>query len=328
MSKNVRVLIVDDTLINIAVLQGALEERYSVDIAKSGREALDVAVKNTPDIILLDFMMPEMDGFETLERIRTIPSLSKTKIIMISAVADLESRLKSYHLGAHDYVAKPFEEEELIAKIEVFAELVGVNELKEAFSYTIRALARAAEASDEDTGAHIIRVNEYCFQLAKDFGLSEQFCLEIRSFAQMHDVGKIQISKEILNKKGRLTPSEFADMKAHPIFGARIIGESAQLKMAHEIALTHHEKWDGTGYPCGLKGNAIPMAGRIVALADVYDALRSERCYKAAFTHEKTMNIFINGDDRLIPTEHFDPQLLNVFIQNHEKYESIYSLLN
>ena len=157
--------------------------------------------------------------------------------------------------------------------------------------------------------------------------MNDQFCRQIRCFAQMHDVGKIHIPKEILNKKGRLSNEEFVAIKAHPIFGARIIGDSDQLKMACEIALFHHEKWDGTGYPNGLKGESIPIAGRIVALADVYDALRSERSYKPAFTHKKTMEIFISGDERLEPKAHFDPELLELFIRNHDKYEAIYASL-
>lgn len=327
MLKDTRVLVVDDNSLNLTIIKGILEEDYALDFAKSGREALDLAVRNTPDIILLDIMMPDMDGYEVLEHIKKLPSLGKTKIILISALVNLETRLRGYQMGAHDFIGKPFDDEELKAKIDIFSELTHTRELKEAFNYTIGALSRAAEASDEETGMHIVRVNEYCYSLAKDFGMSDQFCRQIRCFAQMHDVGKIHVQKEILNKKGRLTPEEFVEIKGHPIFGARIIGDSDQLKMAYDIALHHHERWDGSGYPNGLKGKDIPIAGRIVAIADVYDALRSERCYKPAFTHQKTMEIFINGDDRLEPKKHFDPFLLDLFIANHEKYEAIYESL-
>ena len=327
MLKDIRVLVVDDNALNLTIIRGVLEDDYILDCANSGREALEMAVKNIPDIILLDIMMPDMDGYEVLSRIKKMPAFSKTKVIMLSALVNLESRLRGYQLGAHDYIGKPFDDEELKAKVDIFSELAHSREIREAFDYTIAALSRAAEASDEDTGAHIMRVNEYCYSLAKDFGMNDQFCRQIRCFAQMHDVGKIHIPKEILNKKGRLSNEEFVAIKAHPIFGARIIGDSDQLKMACEIALFHHEKWDGTGYPNGLKGENIPIAGRIVALADVYDALRSERSYKPAFTHKKTMEIFISGDERLEPKAHFDPELLELFIRNHDKYEAIYASL-
>lgn len=327
MLKDIRVLVVDDNALNLTIIKGILEEYYILDFARSGAEALSVANRVLPDIILLDIMMPDMDGYEVLERIKKVPAFSKTKIILISAFVNLESRLKGYQLGAHDFIGKPFDDEELKAKIDIFSELAHTRELRDAFSYTIGALSRAAEASDEDTGTHIVRVNEYSYTLASDSGQDDSFCQQIRCFAQMHDVGKIHVSKEVLNKKGRLSPEEFVEIKAHPIYGAKIIGDSKQLKMAHDIALYHHEKWDGSGYPCGLKGNDIPMSSRIVAIADVYDALRNERCYKPAFTHQRTMEIFKDGDDRLNPRLHFDPVLLDLFISNNQKYEAIYDSL-
>lgn len=327
MLKDIRVLIVDDNALNLTIIRGILEEDYILDFAKTGKEALEIAKKNTPDIILLDIMMPDMDGYEVLSYIKKIPTLSKSKIIMISALVNLDSRLRGYQLGAHDFIGKPFDDDELKAKIDIFSELTHTRELKEAFDYTIAALSRAAEASDEETGFHIVRVNEYSYTLARDFGLDDQFCRQIRCFAQMHDVGKIHVNKDVLNKRGRLTREEFAEIKAHPIYGAKIIGDSNQLRMAFEIAMYHHEKWDGSGYPNGLAGINIPIAGRIVAIADVYDALRNERCYKPAYSHEKTMDIFKNGDDRLKPNCHFDPALLEIFIANHEKYEAIFNSL-
>ena len=168
MLKDIRVLVVDDNALNLTIIRGVLEDDYILDCANSGREALEMAVKNIPDIILLDIMMPDMDGYEVLSRIKKMPAFSKTKVIMLSALVNLESRLRGYQLGAHDYIGKPFDDEELKAKVDIFSELAHSREIREAFDYTIAALSRAAEASDEDTGAHIMRVNEYCYSLAKD----------------------------------------------------------------------------------------------------------------------------------------------------------------
>ncbi|MBW1940654.1 MAG: HD domain-containing protein, partial [Deltaproteobacteria bacterium] len=196
------------------------------------------------------------------------------------------------------------------------------KETEEAFFYTIQALARASEASDEDTGNHIIRVGSYARTIAERLGLPETFCKQIYYFAQMHDVGKIHIPTDILCKPGKLTEKEWAIVKGHCKTGAKIIGDSPNLQMAREIALTHHERWDGSGYPAGLKGNEIPLAGRITMLVDIYDALRCERAYKPAFDHEKSFAIITWGDSRIQPT-HFDPQLLEAFKNVHKKFKEI-----
>ncbi|PCJ60265.1 MAG: two-component system response regulator [Planctomycetota bacterium] len=327
MSKNTKVLIVDDNLLNLEIVKGILEEEYSLEFAKTGTEAIEKLKVFKPDIVLQDIMLPDIDGFDVLAFIKNTPFLKNTKVIMVSALMGVEMRLKGYEMGAHDYIVKPFEDDELKAKIDIFSELVHSHEIKEAFNYTIEALSRAAEACDEETGNHIVRVNEYSYTLAKDSGQDEDFCNEIRCFAQMHDVGKIHVPMSILNKKGSLSKEEFVEIKGHPIYGAKIIGESEQLRMAKEIALYHHEKWDGSGYPSGISGKEIPLSGRIVAITDVYDALRSERSYKPAFDHKKTMTIFKDGDDRLDPEKHFDPELLSSFLSNNEKYESIFESL-
>lgn len=328
MPKNIKVLVVDDNSLNVSIVQGILEDDYILDFAFNGKEAISKFGLFKPDILLLDIMMPDMDGFEVLANICNLDHYPRSKIILVSALTTLDSRLRGYEMGAHDYIIKPFDDEELKAKIDIFSELTHTRELKEAFSYTIGALARAAEVSDEDTGEHIIRVNEYSYLLAKKYGCDDYFCQQIRCFAQMHDVGKIHIPTEILNKTTRLTNDEFIVIKGHPIHGAKIIGDSDNLKMAREIALSHHEKWDGSGYPMGLAGEDIPLSGRIVALADVYDALRSERAYKPAFSHAKTRSIFKDGDDRLDPSKHFDPKLLDIFISCDSEFEQIYDSIN
>ncbi|MBL4692181.1 MAG: HD domain-containing protein [Magnetovibrio sp.] len=186
------------------------------------------------------------------------------------------------------------------------------KQTEQAFEYTVNSLARASEANDEDTGDHIIRLNEYSRALATQMKLPDDFIRTIHYSAQMHDVGKIHVNPEILKKPGRLTQEEFHEMQSHPGYGAKILGDSPRLAMAAEIALGHHEKYNGNGYPFGLSGEEIPLSARIVALADVYDALRQKRVYKPAFSHEKTMDIICNGDGRTNPNE-FDPKVMKAF---------------
>lgn len=202
-----------------------------------------------------------------------------------------------------------------------------MRELNGSFKYTIDALARAGEAADDDTGYHVKRVNEYARLTAELLGLNKDFVEKISYSAQMHDVGKIHIPNNIINKNGPLTKEEFSVIKQHTVYGPMIIGDSPHLKMAKEISLSHHEKYDGSGYPEGLKGDEIPLSARIVALADIYDALRSERSYKPPFSHERAMEIIVNGDGRVEPS-HFDPRVLEVFIKNNDKFDDIWNRLS
>jgi HD-GYP domain-containing protein (c-di-GMP phosphodiesterase class II) len=188
----------------------------------------------------------------------------------------------------------------------------------------IRELSRLAEANDEHTWNHTLRINLYSRLLARKLGLSGPFCDQIGLMAQMHDLGKVRIANTILAKPARLTELEYEQVKKHPVYGARLVGSDMALKMARSISLTHHERWDGSGYPYGLKGSRIPMAGRIVALADVYDALRSRRTYKPALEHDQTLKIILKGYDRTRPS-HFDPEILEVFGQSHDELDSIYA---
>ncbi len=198
-----------------------------------------------------------------------------------------------------------------------------VRETDEAFAYAVGALSRAAEENDEDTGNHIIRVGEYCAIISKQLGLPEKFINIIHLQGQMHDVGKLHIPSELLRKPGKLTAEEFEMMKHHSLYGARILGDHVRLTMAREIALSHHEKWDGDGYPYGLKGDQIPLPGRIVNIADIYDALRNKRVYKPAFDHATTYKIITAGDGRTMP-HHFDPQVLKAFRETSTQFEEIY----
>lgn len=201
-------------------------------------------------------------------------------------------------------------------------------ETEDAFMLSINLLAKAAEVHDEDTGNHILRVNEYSYHLARLAGQPPQWCDEIRYSAQLHDVGKMSVDAAILRKQGPLTDAEREEMNTHPIFGHRILSAAPRLAMAAEIALGHHEQWAGGGYPQALAGEAIPLSARIVAMADIYDALRSARPYKPAFSHEKTVSIMTEGDNRLDPRKHFDPRLLDLFRANHREFEAIYQTLH
>jgi HD-GYP domain-containing protein (c-di-GMP phosphodiesterase class II) len=199
------------------------------------------------------------------------------------------------------------------------------QETEEAFRTSVRLLARAAELHDKDTGQHIVRVNEYAHLLARKAGLSKVFCDEIRYTAQLHDVGKMSVDAAILHKQGRLTGNEITEMQRHTVYGWEILRASDRLSMAAEIALSHHEQWTGGGYPRGLAGEAIPVAARIVAIADVYDALRSNRPYKAAFSHARAVEIMTGGDDRIRPADHFDPRLLSIFARQHAEFDAIWT---
>ncbi len=209
-----------------------------------------------------------------------------------------------------------------------FVQLVAgqIKSTEEAFHYTIKALARAAEVNDDDTGNHITRVGIFARELAQNLGCADYFCREIALAAQMHDVGKVHIHPDVLRKPGRLNAVEWRLMHQHPLYGTRILGDAPRLQMAREVALHHHEKWDGSGYPAGLKGEDISLAGRIVALADVYDALRNKRSYKPAFSHREACGIITAGDGRVLPG-HFDPEVLMTFQRIAPRFADIYETL-
>ena len=198
------------------------------------------------------------------------------------------------------------------------------GETEEAFQVSIHLLSRAAELHDENTAQHVERVNEYSYFLAAEIGMPRAFRDEIRYSAQLHDVGKMSVNVAVLRKQGPLDDKERTEMMRHPEYGFQILEASDRLKMAAEIALNHHEQWNGGGYPVGRKGEEIPISARIAALADIYDAIRSERPYKPAFTHEQTRKILIEGDDRFNPHLHLDPQLVEIFTKRHDGMAAIW----
>lgn len=501
-----KILVVDDEKDFCVAMTTMLTRReYVVECASNGEEALHYLRENPVDIVLLDVMMPVMDGFETCRRIKEDEKLRSIPVIMITALGEKKDRIAGLEAGADDFIAKPIDQGEVLARIKsllklkeaqdlhaqaydaltglisfgidmfarfsssdfdpearmediagrilrkavdmahrpekivigelsetghhkwtcfewVFHEIqrteieaagqeawenfwhrpgrpergyvnfedleqpeflplldffhlhgikcsnlvfyergktvvMGLNygrrvgrhdadvlmgmvamdtylhslagqirETEDAFRYLIMALARASEANDEDTGQHILRVGEYCALIARHLGLSDNFVRLIREQAPLHDVGKVYVSETILKKPGPLTEGEMTVMKLHTVYGAKIIGDHPRLEMGRTIALTHHERWDGTGYPKGLKGEEIPIAGRIAILADQYDALRNKRIYKPAFDHDRTCEIILKGDGRTLP-QHFDPHVLAVFRREHKAFAEIYERL-
>ncbi len=230
--------------------------------------------------------------------------------------ADMLDRISAQNVRLRDRNRQLREQRARIAALQ--------DETEEAFQLSINLLSRAAELHDENTARHVTRVNEYSYFLAKELDMPRPFCDEIRYSAQLHDVGKMSVNVAILRKEGPLDEAERAEMMRHPEYGFQILSASDRLNMAAEIALNHHEQWNGGGYPVGRKGEEIPVSARIVAVADIYDAIRSRRPYKPGFSHEQTAKVLLEGDDRFSPGDHLDPQLLRIFSEKHEGMAAIW----
>ncbi len=494
------ILCVDDEPTNLSLLEFMLVPKgFKVVSAVNGKEALQIVQSASVDLVLLDIMMPGMDGFEVCRKIKNDEKLSNIPVVMITASNGRDDRIKGIEAGAEDFISKPFHGEEVLARIKMLlkvkelgdklknayhniarltlfgeqmltsfdsanfnfmdkidsmvemitskndnldgspqlvivgtrdhdgicrwhrydsrskeiardrialfidpwavfpasevsemdtynqpdetSEIPGlvqelavtlgpiqnlvkcsnnsfcilalnydcyvsnhnaevlnsvvmqslflkslalqVKDTESAFDYMIYALARASEANDEDTGSHIMRVGDYCMVLARQLGLPEEFVRAIRVQASLHDVGKIHVAPEILKKGGDLSPQEWAEMMSHTSYGSKIIGGHQRMQMAARIAIAHHERWDGSGYPNGLKGEEIPIEARITTIADQYDALRNPRVYKPHFDHQKAVEIIVKGDGRTMPG-HFDPRVLQAFIDTADKFNEIY----
>ena len=317
-----RILIVDDEPANLKVMREVLGNQYRMSFAKSGAAALALLEKEQPKLILLDIMMPDMNGFEVCEILKSTPALSHIPIMFVTALGDESDEFKGFELGAVDYITKPISPAIVRARVKTHLSLVQAEQLKQAHVDLVHRLGRAAEYKDTDTGEHIARMSQYSKLLALEFGMGEQQAELLRQAAPMHDVGKIGIPDAILLKPGRLTPDEFNHMKQHAAIGAQILANSSSplLQLAHKLAIEHHEKWDGSGYPNGLKGEQISVEGRIVAIADVFDALTSKRPYKEAWGVEEALEHM-----QAQAGKHFDPHLINLFVN---KLDAIIAIKN
>lgn len=311
-----KLLVVDDEPANLRILNQILRESYSLTFAKSGFEALDLVEKVKPDLILLDVMMPGMTGYEVCTALKSNELTKHLPVIFITALADATDEAKGFEVGAVDYISKPISPAVVKARVATHLSLVDAEELRRTRLQVIQRLGRASEYKDNETGMHVVRMSHYSRLLALAYGFSESAADDLFHAAPMHDIGKIGIPDRIMLKPARLTVEEFEIMKKHPEIGAEILGESDSelIDLAKVVSLTHHEKWDGSGYPKGLSGEDIPIHGRIVALADVFDALTSKRPYKEAWTIEKTMEFLQEQKGK-----HFDPKIVELFQQNLDK---------
>lgn len=318
------ILVVDDNPDNIDVLSGILRPQYKVKASVSGKLALKIASgKQKPDLILLDIMMPEMDGYQVCEQLKANPITRDIPVIFVTAKSETEDEQRGFELGAVDYITKPVSMPITLARIRTHLALYDqqrelaaqvkqrTEEIEETRHEIIKRLGRAAEYKDNETGMHVIRMSYYARFLAEQIGASPAWVELLFYAAPMHDIGKIGIPDHVLLKEGQLNDDEWQIMQKHVEYGADILGNhnSELLSLAREVALTHHEKWDGTGYPNALKGEEIPLSGRIVAIADVFDALTSTRPYKRAWSDDEVIT-FLKEQAGL----HFDPTLIPEFL--------------
>jgi putative two-component system response regulator len=352
------VLVVDDSPDNLSLMSGLLKDLYRVKIANNGERALKIAMTGTPpDIILLDIMMPVMDGYETCRYLKANPETSDIPVIFLTAKTEIEDEIRGFELGAVDYITKPISPPVVLARVKTHLQLKRMSDyLKDQNVFledevqrrtkevvatqevTILAMASLAETRDNDTGNHIRRTQQYLKVLAEKLRHQPRFShfldddktidLLFKS-APLHDIGKVGIPDHILLKPGRFTPEEFEIMKTHCSLGRDAIIAAEQrlgvdlpfLFSAKEIAYSHQEKWDGTGYPEGLSGDDIPISGRMMAVADVYDALICRRVYKEGMPHEKAVGILVEGKG-----SHFDPDMVDAFLEISNEFINIAKL--
>ena len=300
------ILLVDDEPLNLQVLKQILQEDYRLLFARDGARALILAEQEKPDLILLDIMMPGLTGIETCQALKAKPVTAQIPVIFITALSEENNGTEGFEAGCVDYITKPVSAPIVRARVKTHLSLVHTEQLSASRLQIIRCLGRAAEYKDNETGMHVIRMSYYARAIAEALQLDADYVETLFLAAPMHDVGKIGIPDAVLLKPGKLSPEEWAIMQTHCAIGAEIIGndDSPIISMARSIALHHHEKWDGSGYPQGLAGEAIPLEGRIIALADVFDALTSVRPYKRAWSFDEAMR-FIQAE----AGKHFDPTL-------------------
>jgi putative two-component system response regulator len=326
----VRVLIVEDDDVSAEMLEHSLLQfGYQVRVACNGRTALEILRSDPCRVVISDWEMPEMSGIELCRRIRARHAGSYVYIILLTARRGTQNVVAGLSAGADDFITKPFDPQELRVRIRAGERILGL----EGRELTIFTLAKLAESRDEDTGSHLDRIREYCRVIAEHLSRQDEFRDQVDGeyvqliclTSPLHDIGKVGIPDSILLKKGPLSREEFEVMKRHTLIGSKTLDAAVEahpeahfLDMARDIARHHHERFDGSGYPDGLAGGAIPLSCRIVALADVYDALTTKRVYKPAFSHEKSRQLILDGSGA-----QFDPAIVRAFVENEDRFQAI-----
>jgi putative two-component system response regulator len=353
-NQDIRLMVIDDISANLEILEEILSSKgYQVSSFPRGDMALSSAFQNPPDLILLDIMMPHMDGFEVCQQLKDNESTQDIPVIFISALDDTENKVKALLNGGVDYISKPFQEAEVFARIETHLKLRNakkkleqynlhleelvqekVEEISHSQMATLVALSNLAEYRDETTGSHIERTRDYCSTLAKYLSLhppyakyiSASFIQDIFFAAPLHDIGKVGIPDMILLKPSKLIPQEYEIMKTHALIGAQILEKiqkeypnNSFINMGLLLTKHHHEKWNGLGYPDGLSKEDIPLSARIMAVADVYDALRSRRTYKEGYSHEEAVKVISEESGKS-----FDPIIVEAFLTLEKEFAQIF----
>ena len=357
-NQDIRLMVIDDISANLEILEEILSSKgYQVSSFPRGDMALSSVFQNPPDLILLDIMMPHMDGFEVCQRLKDNECTSDIPVIFISALDDTENKVKALLKGGVDYISKPFQEEEVFARIDTHLKLSSakkkleeynlhleelvqekVQEISHSQVATLVALSNLAEYRDDTTGSHIERTRDYCLKLAEYLSLyspydkiiTSSYIQDIYFAAPLHDIGKVGIPDMILLKPSKLSPQEFEIMKTHTVIGAQILEKiqkeypnNSFINMGLLLTKYHHEKWNGLGYPEGISKEDIPLCARIMAVADVYDALRSRRTYKEGYSHEDAVKVITEENG-----QSFDPYIVEAFISLEKEFALIFDRWN
>lgn len=344
-AEKTHILIVDDEETNRRLLVRLLDpEHFETSTAMDGQSALASVSESAPDLILLDLSMPGMSGFEVARILKENLKTRQIPIIILTALSDRDSRIQALEQGVEEFLTKPFDSIELLVRVRNLVRLKAYNDLLADYNATLERqvsnrtadllasyresiylMVKAAEYRDDDTGAHVRRIGHYTSRIAADLGFPDEYVDRIFHASTMHDIGKIGIPDSVLLKPGALTLEEWKIMQNHTLLGKGILeaGTAPYMKMGAQIALTHHERWDGSGYPYGLAGEAIPIEGRIMKVCDEYDALRSKRPYKKAIDHPAVVDIITKGDGRTKP-DHFSPEVMAAFKRCAEDFRRIF----
>jgi len=326
-----KIMVVDDSKTIRLILNKTLFESIplvsEVILCESGQEALDKLKEIEVDLVLLDVIMEGLDGYDVCKSIKSDPKTKELSVIFLTSKSKQEDILHGFEVGGVDYVSKPFNRAELIARVQTQLELVHLKnkEIEKTQSEVIFKMGEIAELRSKETGNHVKRVASYCAILAKLYGLDDEMCNDLELASPMHDIGKVAIADSILNKPSKLDEDEIDKMREHTILGYEMFKDSTRsiLKAASIVAYEHHEKYDGSGYPRGISGEDIHIYGRIIAIADVFDALGSDRVYKKAWENGKILDYFIDEKGK-----HFDPKLVDIFIENIDKFIEVQKKFN